>query len=466
MNRLTIKFSILFIALILSIGFFSACNNTRQSAEEQSPKNVIFSNVVSPAWAKNATIYEVNIRQFSEEGSFNAFSEHLDRLHELGVDILWIMPIHPIGEIKRKGGLGSYYSVKDYTAINPEFGTLDDFKNLVSKAHEKGFKVIIDWVANHTAFDHAWTSTNPEWYKRDEHNEIISPYDWTDVAALEYESNPDLWDTMIGEMKFWLNETNIDGFRCDVAGMVPTAFWDQARMELDAIKPVFMLAEDEAQVDLTQKAFDANYGWEMHHIMNSIAKGTKDVNDIWNYFRKEDTVFAPSVFRMMFTSNHDENSWNGTVFERLGAAVKTFAVMSYTIPGFPLIYNGQEVGLSHRLEFFEKDQIIWKDTDGYTEFYTRLNQIKKSNESLWNADSGGKLVPVETNCPESVLSFIRQKGNNQVLVLLNLSSNVQQLRIDNTELFGTYTDLISEEQFTIENGQALQMEAWTYYILQ
>lgn len=271
---------------------------------------------------------------------------------------------------------------------------------------------------------------------------------------------------MIGEMKFWLNETNIDGFRCDVAGMVPTAFWDQARMELDAIKPVFMLAEDEAQVDLTQKAFDANYGWEMHHIMNSIAKGTKDVNDIWNYFRKEDTVFAPSVFRMMFTSNHDENSWNGTVFERLGAAVKTFAVMSYTIPSFPLIYNGQEVGLSHRLEFFEKDQIIWDDTDGYTEFYTRLNQIKKSNESLWNADSGGKLVPVETNCPESVLSFIRQKGNNQVLVLLNLSSNVQQLRIDNTELFGTYTDLISEEQFTIENGQALQMEAWSYYILQ
>lgn len=273
---------------------------------------------------------------------------------DLGVDILWFMPIHPIGELNRKGSLGSYYSVRDYKAVNPEFGTMEDFKNLVNKAHELGFKVILDWVANHTSFDHQWATDHPEWYTRDEKGNIVSPFDWTDVADLKYDNNPALWDAMIDALKFWVVEANIDGYRCDVAGMVPVAFWEKARTELDAVKPVFMLAEDEGQRDLMKKAFDANYGWEFHHIMNNIAKGEKNAADVWAYFAKEDTLFAPTSFRMMMTSNHDENSWNGTEFERMGDGAKAFAVMAYTIPGFPMMYNGQEVALNKRLLFFEK----------------------------------------------------------------------------------------------------------------
>jgi len=319
---------LLFAAAAMITGFWACSSKPVKEEAVQKP----FSQVVTPQWAKNAVIYEVNTRQFTSEGTFKAFASHLPRLRELGVDILWFMPIHPIGEERRKGGLGSYYSIQDYKGVNPEFGTFDDFKELVSQAHEMGFKVILDWVANHTAFDHPWVNENPEWYNRDENGDIVSPYDWTDVADLNYNDNPALWDAMIDALKFWVAEANIDGYRCDVAGMVPTAFWERARVELDAIKPVFMLAEDEGQRDLMQKAFDANYGWEFHHIMNSIAKGEKTAKDVWSYFAREDSLFAPSSYRMMFTSNHDENSWNGTEFERMGEGAKAFAVMSYTIP--------------------------------------------------------------------------------------------------------------------------------------
>ena len=256
----------------------------------------------NPDWAKDAVIYEVNTRQFTEEGTFNAFAQHLPRLKELGVDILWFMPIHPIGEENRKGTLGSYYSIKDYTAVNPEFGTLEDFKALVAQAHEMGFKVILDWVANHTAFDHEWATTHPEWYNRDENGDIVSPFDWTDVADLDYDNNPELWDAMIAEMKFWLLEADIDGFRCDVAGMVPLEFWERTRKELDEVKPVFMLAEDEGVVALTNYAFGANYGWEVHHIFNKMAKGENSIADLWAYLKKTDSIFEPDVFRMTFTS--------------------------------------------------------------------------------------------------------------------------------------------------------------------
>lgn len=450
-------------ALVVALAFWS-CSTEKKPQESKAPK--AFSEVVTPVWAKNAVIYEVNTRQFTSEGTFNAFAAHLPRLKELGVDILWFMPIHPIGELNRKGSLGSYYSIKDYKAVNPEFGSLDDFKNLVAQAHEMGFKVILDWVANHTAFDHHWATSNPEWYNRDENGAIVSPYDWTDVADLDYDNNPALWDAMIDALKFWVSEANIDGYRCDVAGMVPTAFWERARMELDAIKPVFMLAEDEGQRDLTQKAFDANYGWEFHHVMNHIAKGEKTAADVWEYFAKQDSLFAPSVFRMMFTSNHDENSWNGTVFERMGEGAKAFAVMSYTIPGFPLIYNGQEVAMDHRLLFFEKDQIDWAKENDFTAFYTQLNHIKKANPSLWNADHGGAMLQLKTNKPAEILSFIREKADNKVMVFINVTADAQEVLLEAPGIEGNFVNLLTQESLYLQTGTAFTIPAWGYLVLQ
>lgn len=453
--------ALLLAFLVIGTAFWS-CKGTKTATEA---KTKPVSQVVTPEWAKNAVIYEVNTRQFTPEGTFKALSAHLPRLRELGVDILWFMPIHPIGVENRKGSLGSYYSVKDYKGVNPEFGTFDDFRNLVSEAHALGFKVILDWVANHTSHDHPWTVEHPEWYNRDDKGEIVSPFDWTDVADLNYDDNPALWDAMIDALKFWVAEANIDGYRCDVAGMVPTAFWEKARKELDAIKPVFMLAEDEGQRDLMVNAFDANYAWEFHHIMNKIAKGEKNAEDVWAYFSKEDTLFAPSSYRMMFTSNHDENSWNGTEFERMGEGARTFAVMTYTIPGFPLIYNGQEAGLSHRLLFFEKDHIDWSKGAEFAQFYTSLNRIKKENPALWNADNGGSFEKVNTGREKEVLAFVRQKDENRLLVLLNLTGTEQIISLSEQTLTGIYTDLLSGEKREIAAGQELVLPAWGYWVM-
>lgn len=459
----SMMYLLLFVAAMLfTTTCFYACQPKKTEAKKETKA---VSEVVSPEWAKNAVIYEINTRQFTEAGTFNAFADHLPRLKELGVDILWFMPIYPIGELNRKGSLGSYYSVRDYKAVNPEFGTFDDFKNLVNKAHELGFKVILDWVANHTSFDHQWATDHPEWYTRDEKGNIVSPFDWTDVADLKYDDNPALWDAMIDALKYWVAEANIDGYRCDVAGMVPVAFWEKARMELDAIKPVFMLAEDEGQRDLMKKAFDANYGWEFHHIMNHIAKGEKNAADVWTYFAKEDTLFAPTSYRMMMTSNHDENSWNGTEFERLGAGAKAFAVMAYTIPGFPMMYNGQEVALNKRLLFFEKDTIIWDKPSDFTAFYTKLNSIKKANECLWNASNGGSFKQVATDKAGEVLSFVREKNGNKVLVLINVTSQDINIQMTDEKLAGTYTNLMTDESLEIVAGQAVALPAWGYLVL-
>lgn len=454
--------TLVWLFLMAFIVLMSACGVQTDKADKQQVAKV----KVAPDWAKDAVIYEVNTRQYTAEGTFNALKNHLPRLKELGVDILWFMPIHPIGELNRKGSLGSYYSVRDYAAVNPEFGTLDDFKALVNEAHAMGFKVILDWVANHTAFDHAWVSAHPEWYNRDEEGNIVSPFDWSDVADLNYDDNPALWDAMISDMKFWVTNADIDGFRCDVAGMVPTAFWDRARMELDAVKPVFMLAEDEGQVDLMNNAFDANYAWELHHVMNQIAKGEKTPDDLWTYFAKNDTLFNPSAFRMTFTSNHDENSWNGTTFERLGDGAKAFAVLSYMVPGFPLIYNGQEVALNHRLLFFEKDEIDWSQGADFTALYSKLGQLKKSNPALFNANNGGDFVKIETDKSDAVMAFTRSKGENKVIVFINLSSNDQEVSLLDDQLNGTYIDLMSGSNVELNSQQKMLMPAWTYVVLQ
>jgi glycosidase len=449
---------ILLIAIIVVM--LTSCETPQKQVEKPKP----LSEVITPEWAQKAVIYEVNTRQFTPEGTFNAFAEHLPRLKELGVDILWFMPIHPIGEKERKGTLGSYYSIQDYKAVNPEFGTFDDFKNLVAKAHEMGFYVLLDWVANHTAWDHHWMDESPDYYALDENGEMIAPFDWTDVAQLDYK-NPAVHDAMIDALKFWVTDANIDGYRCDVAGMVPTPFWERARVELDAIKPVFMLAEDEGQADLMHKAFDANYGWEQHHIMNNIAKGEYDVNSLWTYFDKVDTIFPASAYRMYFTSNHDENSWNGTVFERMGEGARAFAVLTYTIPGFPLIYNGQEAGLSHRLEFFEKDEIDWSDPQGFGPFYSKLNQMKKENKLLWNADQGGDFNKIEIDKASEVFAFTRSDGNEEIVVLINLTGESQAINFADGSVDGDYNCLLSGKNVSLNQGETLDLEGWGYLVL-
>ncbi|MGQ1889046.1 alpha-amylase family glycosyl hydrolase [Thermophagus sp. OGC60D27] len=449
------------LALLLSLMVLGTACQNRQNRNEQAPENIRVSNTPVPSWSKDAVIYEVNIRQYTPEGTFNAFAEHLPRLKELGVDILWLMPVHPIGEKNRKGSLGSYYSIKDYKGINPEFGTLDDFKALVQKAHEMDMHLILDWVANHTAWDHPWIAEHPQWYTKNEAGEIIPPVeDWTDVADLDY-SNAQLREAMIDAMAYWVKEADIDGFRCDVAGMVPVDFWEAAREALENIKPVWMLAEDEAEINLLNNAFNANYGWEFHHIMNGVAKGEKNALDVAAYFQKIDTLYPKGSWPMQFTSNHDENSWNGTAPERLGKALKTMAALTFTVEGMPLIYSGQEVGLNKRLRFFDKDTIEWKESE-MTPFYQTLTKLKKENPALWNGTAGGHLQIITTNAPENIFAFVREKENNRVVAFFNLSDQSVSLFSENGPQ-GNFTDLFSGNTVSLP-ADGLLLQPWDFKI--
>lgn len=414
-------------------------------------------------WSNDAVMYEVNVRQFTPEGTFNAFASHLPRLKELGVEILWLMPIHPIGEKNRKGSLGSYYSIRDYKAVNPEFGTIEDFKALVNKAHEMGFKVLIDCVANHSSWDNVWIENHKDWYTQDSLGNIIPPVaDWSDVADLNY-NNAEMRAAMLDAMKFWVKETNIDGYRCDYAGGVPTDFWETARVALDSIKPVFMLAENEDALDLLNKAFDCNYGWTVHHLMNEIYKGEKSATDIQGYFAKTDSTYPAGKYILNFTSNHDENSWQGTEYERLGASAKTFAALSFTLPGMPLIYTGQEAGLNKRLLFFEKDEIDWKTDTTMTPFYAKLIDLKQENPALWNGDAGSKINFLPTSDVQKLLVFTREKENNTVLVVMNLSG-APLSGTYKTESTKTLTDWNSGENITLAAENKVELQPWEYRI--
>jgi len=440
------------VVLILSAG----CKRKPECTDAR-----IISHVVNPEWSVSANIYEVNTRQFTREGTFRAFMEHLPRLRNMGVDILWFMPIQPIGEVNRKGTLGSYYSVKDYRAVNTEFGTLDDFRELVAKAHELGMYVILDWVANHTAWDNYLVSEKPEWYTRDSLGNMISPYDWTDVVELNYDE-PELWDYMIDAMKFWVREANIDGFRCDVAFMVPTEFWNRARRELETIKPVFMLAESEEPI-LHEYAFDMSYAWGMHHIMNKIAAGTKNANHIDSMMQVTMKRFPPEAYMMQFTSNHDENSWAGTEFTRLGDGVLTFAVLTATLPGMPLVYNGQEAAMDKMLEFFEKDEIDWTELP-FENFYRELFTLKDQVPALWNGIHGGSYERVNSDHNEQVFAFLRKKDDSKVFVILNLSGDVVETTLHGDRYSGEFKETFIDETLSFEPNSKVVLAPWEYRV--
>ena len=377
-----------------------------------------------PEWIKHANLYEVNIRQYTEEGTINAFREHMPRLADMGVKILWFMPIQPIGVENRKGPLGSYYSIQNYTTVNPEFGTLDDFKALIAEAKALDMYVILDWVANHTSFDHVWAKRHPEWYVQDSLGNILAPNpDWSDVADLNYDHS-DMRQAMIDDMLFWVNEVGVDGFRCDVAFEVPTDFWETAIVALENAKPdIFMLAEaDHPEHQLLERAFHADYAWDLHHIMNHVAAGEKPVSAFEDYRSRLDSLYGNDIVKMAFTSNHDENSWNGTEFERMGDAHKAYFVLATTwTRTIPLIYSGQEAGLNKRLRFFDKDTISW-DTLPYEAFYRDMLHLKTTHPALANGTWGGAFELLGVDDATNVYAYARTKDESTVVVVLNFGA--------------------------------------------
>ena len=426
------------------------------------PASAYNSNSVLPTWANSATIYEVNIRQYTEAGTFKAFEANLPRLQKLGVKILWLMPIHPISELKRNGSLGSPYAVANYKGINPEFGNEADFKSLVTKAHSLGFKVILDWVANHSGWDNAWT-TNKSWYHTDGSGNIVSPNnDWLDVAWLDYK-NQDMRRAMIDAMAYWVKKFDVDGFRADVAAGVPTDFWKQANTQLQAIKPLFMLAEDQSVQSLLDDAFIANYNWELKDLVKAIADGSKDHTDLEAMATNQTFTYPTRSFPMNFITNHDENSWSGTEFERLGDAVSAMAALTFTYPGMPLIYSGQEVGNTKRLAFFEKDFIPGLTVaNSVTSFYTKLVSLKSKNPALWN-NSTAKLVPTPLN-NNSVIAYSRSLGTNKVITIINATNKTQKVTLNLTKLNAAYYLFSTGKLVTLKTTLTLTLKPWQYEI--
>ncbi len=458
---------------------FSCKENKQEEAAMAQPKTFEL-----PKWVANAVIYEVNTRQFSPEGDFAGVEAQLDRLKEMGIDILWMMPIHPISELKRKakGDLlvseikdpeerkqyyGSPYAVADYKGANPDYGGMDGFKSLVNATHKRGMKIIIDFVPNHTGWDNPWITKNPEWYTQDSLGNIIDPIDyntgkswgWTDVADLNYD-NKEMRAAMIDAMKFWLTDVDIDGFRVDVAHGIAQDFWDEWAPEMLAAKPdAFLLAESEVPSHRNNKTYHATYGWSFHHLMNEIAKGEKNASEIHKWM-KEDREKFKTGFHMHFTSNHDENTWAGTVFDRMGDAHKSLAVLASTFDGMPLLYSGQEEPMRKRLPFFTKEFIGFKDY-AYAPFYKNLFELKDRNEAIWNGSYGGELKSLIDH--EHIFAFEREKNGDKVTVILNLNKERQSFTLPK-EIKGK--DIFEGQSIHWKAETALGLEPWQYYVIE
>ena len=382
----------------------------------------------------NDVMYEVNVRQYSASGTFEEVTKNISTIKNLGVTMLWLMPLHPIGIKNRKGTMGSYYSVKDYRGIDESYGTAMEFRELVTEAHLQGMKVIVDWVANHTAWDHEWVTKHPNWYAQDSLVKIITQYDWSDVAKLNYK-NKELRKAMIADMKYWVTEYGIDGFRCDVAFLVPQDFWEQARKELEAIKPTYMLAEMEWNADITttpnlyfNKAFNTSYGWNFMGVTQDMAKGKKTLNDFRKEMNANYAKFPAHMSKLFFITNHDENTWNGTIAEKYDVNWQLYATLCYTLPqSMPLMYTGEEAGLNRRLAFFEKDPITskeWSDTSRY-EWYRTLIHLRQSNPALAN-NGIAQIEEIDmsngdTAIMNNLYAFTRKSEQNEVIVMTNFS---------------------------------------------
>ncbi|MDA8439958.1 MAG: alpha-amylase family glycosyl hydrolase [Propionibacterium sp.] len=422
-----------------------------------------FVRVSHPEWTANATIYQINTRQFTQEGTFRAAESELTRLKDLGVDILWIMPIHPIGEVNRKGRLGSPYAVKDYFGVNAELGTLDDLRAFVTAAHELGMHVILDWVANHTAWDNPLTTEHPEWYLRDWKGDFCPTpwWDWDDIIDLDYH-DPALREYMTGALSYWVREADIDGYRCDVAGFVPVDFWETARAELEKIKPIFMLAEWESK-ELHAGAFDMTYSWHWNDTVHRICGGLLDCSALEVYYAWNSKFWPPEAQRMLFVSNHDKNAWEGTEFEQFGDGLQAAMVLSVISEGMPLVYNGQEAGYDKRLSFFERDPIEWRDHPN-GELYRRLFALKHANTALRNAPWGARMVRVPNSAKATVLSFVRRNDTDKVFAVFNFSPDAVATTFADSLFHGTYRDYFSGDSVELGEDLVLDLEPWDYRV--
>ncbi len=457
------KISVLSKTIAISLLLFFANNFTAQNKDNRyQPKEYV--EITHPEWTKNATIYEVNIRQYTPEGTFKAFEKHLPRLKNMGIDIIWLMPIHPIGEKNRKGGLGSYYSVKDFRGINPEFGTMQDFKNLVKKIHSMGMYVIIDWVGNHSAWDNPLAKEHPEWYTktREGNFQPTTWYDWDDVIDFDYD-NPDFRKYMTESLKFWVKETDIDGYRADVAGFIPVDFWENARAELDAVKPVFMLAEWESR-DLYKKSFDATYSWTLWEKLHQLTQGKSTIWPLVEYMSHDVNSLPRNAIRMLFVDNHDKNSWEGNMVKNFVDGLEASMVFCAVANGMPLVYSGQEAGLDRSLKFFDKDLIDFSNLK-YQKLYTTLFALKHKNQALWNGNKGGEMIRVVNNKQDNVLSFYREKNGDAVLPIFNFSKDNVDVNLNTKYFSGNYKDLFSGKTVTLKDASNFKMKPWSYLIL-
>ena len=468
-------------ALLIGLAFVACKSEPKQEeVTVETPKEIA---PVNDEMLETAIIYEANIRQYSSEGTFNAFTKDIPELKQLGVKVIWLMPIFPISETKRKatGGdfasliedeaerekmLGSYYAVSDFTEVNPEFGTKEDFRALLKTAHDNDMYVILDWVPNHTGWDHVWIKNHPEFYTKNAKGEITDPLNedgepvgWADVADLDY-SNENLRNEMISDMKYWLSEEGVDGFRCDVAGSVPLDFWEQAIPQLRDTKEVFMLAEAWEPELLKANLFDMAYAWDGHHMMNAIASGEKDASAFKDYLSKVETDYEDNDILMNFVTNHDENSWNGTIKERMGSNASAMTALSYTMPGMPLIYSGQEYDLDHRLKFFEKDSIP-KTKANMWPLLEKLGQLKTENKALHGGKDAAKISILETSKPNAIIAFKREKAEDQLVYLANVSNNPITFTV---QLEGVYVDEMTGKEITLAKDQEHTLKGNQYVI--
>ena len=429
----------------------------------------------SADWVRDAIIYEVYLRSFSKEGTFAGLEKRLPDLQRLGVTVLWLMPIHPVGVKNRKGTLGSPYAVQDYYGINPEFGTLQDFRHLLNAVHKKGMKLIIDLVANHTSWDSKLITEHPEWFTKDSSGKIVSPNaDWTDVADLDY-SNPDLRRYMIDMMIYWVRDVGIDGFRCDVAEMVPTDFWEAARARLNRIKPVMMLSEGSIP-EHHMKAFDLTYSWNIYNGLNLVIHGQKPATLFDDLLRAESLQFPVGSLRMRFNTNHDKNAWDAPAIEKYGPqGLKLSAVLINILPGVPLIYTGEEVANDRRLSLFEKVNVDWSRSNEMGELYQQLFQMRKAHKAL----SRGEMIKVHSSLDRDIYAFFRVAGKDKVLTMLNFSSEplIASIEIPVNLVFAgqaenTMRDIFTGEEIQVGEGLsdtlsiALQPLGYKVYVME
>ncbi|RZL14705.1 MAG: DUF3459 domain-containing protein [Hymenobacter sp.] len=427
-----------------------------QVAAQTTPAPLPFAH---PAWILQGNIYEVNVRQYTPEGTLNAFAKHLDRLQKMGVQTLWFMPLNPISQRERKGSLGSYYAVADYQKLNPEFGTMADWQQLVRQIHARGMKVIIDWVPNHTGADSPWLSHHPNFYVKDKAGQPAVPFDWTDTRQLDYK-NVEMQDSMIAAMRYWVKTSDIDGFRCDVAWNVPGAFWRRAIPELRQAKPLFMLAEGDSAY-LPRSGFDAVYPWHMFKAMEKLAAGQRPATVLDSIWGEQQRKYPPGTIEMYFTSNHDENTWNKADYGTFPGKVHApFAVFTQTMgDAIPLVYSGQEEPVLRPLKFFDKDPIAFGKYER-TAFYHTLLELRKRTPAL---ASDATFRKVKLGDEQAVYAYVREKAGRKVLVVLNFSNQPQTATLADKALLGPATNVFQKSTERLST-KPMTLAPWGYAV--